>query len=104
MERLLGWARKSGAQAIVVCCPLCQSNLDLLGAELSERSQRSMAVPALPILYYTELLALAFGLKSVRKGLRSHLVDPGPLLRKFGLQHRDSFGDQPSPEEGVQHA
>jgi heterodisulfide reductase subunit B len=103
VKRLLGWARKSGAQAIVVCCPLCQSNLDLLGAELSERAPHGTAVPAIPILYYTELLALAFGLESVRKGLKSHLVDPEPLLRGLSSRRRVSSEQQPSPEEGVNH-
>lgn len=103
VERLLGWARKSGAQAIVVCCPLCQSNLDLLGAELSERVPHGTAAPAIPILYYTELLAFAFGLESVRKGLKSHLVDPEPLLRGLSSRRRVSSEQQPSPEEGVNH-
>lgn len=80
VERLIGWARKSGAQAIIVCCPLCQSNLDILGAELVKRTGGSAAAPPIPVLYYTELLAIAFGLESVRRGLKSHLVDPVPLM------------------------
>lgn len=103
VERLLGWARKSAAQAVVVCCPLCQSNLDLLGAELLERAPQGTAAPAIPILYYTELLAIAFGLEWVRRGLKSHLVDPEPLLRGISLRRRDTVENQPSPEEGVHH-
>jgi heterodisulfide reductase subunit B len=103
VERLLRWAGRSGAQAVVVCCPLCQSNLDLLGAELAKRAEPPAAIP-IPILYYTELLAVAFGLSSVRRGFRSHLVDPEPLFREPG--RRPGGGSQPrfSAEDGVSHA
>lgn len=76
--RLIRWARASGAQAIVVCCPLCQSNLDLYQA--AEPGQHE---PPLPVLYYTELLGIAFALQAVRAGLRCHRIDPLPLLEPF---------------------
>lgn len=75
VARLLAAARDSGAQAIVVCCPLCQSNLDLLQPELRERNGWEWE---LPVLYYTELLGVAFALQSISAGLASHLVDPRP--------------------------
>jgi heterodisulfide reductase subunit B2 len=78
--KLLTQARASGAQAMVVCCPLCQSNLDLYQAELAERHGWDWQ---LPIFYYTELLGIALGLKAVRPGLKSHLVDPQPLMARF---------------------
>lgn len=105
VERLLGWARKSGAQAIIVCCPLCQSNLDILGAELIKHSGRPEATPPIPVLYYTELLALAFGLESVRRGLKSHLVDPAPLVERL-RGHRPeptAAGAQSAVGDQVEH-
>ncbi|NTW37127.1 MAG: disulfide reductase [Syntrophobacteraceae bacterium] len=104
VERLLRGARKSGAQAIVVCCPLCQGNLDLLGAELARRSSVPGGSPAIPILYYTELLAVAFGLASVRKGLKSHLVDPAPLLDGLSSLHPATSTHRADSGEGVDHA
>lgn len=81
VAKLLAQAYASGAQAIVACCPLCQSNLDLYQPELRRQHDWFHRHPPLPVLYYTEILALAFGQEAVRTGLKSHLVDPGPLIR-----------------------
>jgi heterodisulfide reductase subunit B len=61
----------------MVCCPLCQSNLDLYQAELAQQNGWDWQIP---IFYYTELLGIAFGLDVVKPGLRSHMVDPLPLI------------------------
>ena len=83
VARLLAAAHASGAQAIVVCCPLCQSNLDLLQPELRERNGWEWE---LPVLYYTELLGIAFALQSIAAGLASHLVDPRPYLATWTVK------------------
>lgn len=80
IAKLLAHAYASGAQAIVACCPLCQSNLDLYQPELRRQHEGLRRHPPLPILYYTEILAIAFGQETVRAGLKSHLVDPRPLI------------------------
>ncbi len=80
--KLIQWARASGAEAIVVCCPLCQSNLDLFQPELCRRQGLDPAKAGIPILYYTELLGVAFDIESIRAGLKSHMVDPLPLISK----------------------
>ncbi len=67
--RIIDQARLAGAQAIVLACQLCQANLDL-----------RQAGPNLPILYFTQLMGLAFGLPEAALGLRHHRVDPRPLL------------------------
>jgi heterodisulfide reductase subunit B2 len=72
--RLLQKARQTGAEAVVVSCPLCQANLDLI--------QRDKASGHLPVFYFTELLRLAFEGQSGSAGrFRMHIVDPVPLLR-----------------------
>jgi len=86
VKKLLHWAHASGAQAIVVCCPLCQSNLDLYQPEIRRQADADPTTPALPILYYTELLGIAFGLEAILPGLNSHLVDPLPLITQL-LNH-----------------
>lgn len=91
VAKLLVQAYASGAQAIVTCCPLCQSNLDLYQPELRRQNDVLRRHAPLPILYYTELLGLALGLDAIRPGLKSHLVNPVPLitsLRRQGSSHR----------------
>lgn len=83
ISRLLSWARAGGAEAIIVCCPLCQSNLDLYQPEIIRKEGLDLVEAGLPVLYYTELLGVALGLESIRAGLRSHLVDPLRLIARY---------------------
>jgi len=71
--RLLDKARRTGAEAVVVSCPLCQANLDML--------QRHGTGPTLPVFYFTELMRVAFepGL-ALPRWFRMHIADPVPLL------------------------
>ena len=76
--RLLEKARQTGAEAVVVSCPLCQSNLDLI--------QRDKASGHLPVFYFTELLRLAFEAENgSAEWFRMHIADPVPLLRAKDL-------------------
>jgi heterodisulfide reductase subunit B len=76
--RLLEKARQAGAEAVVVSCPLCQANLDIM--------QRNMASGLLPVFYFTELLRLAFEGENGSAGwFRMHIADPVPLLRAKDL-------------------
>jgi heterodisulfide reductase subunit B len=76
--RLLDKARQTGAEAIVVSCPLCQANLDII--------QRRSKVNVLPVFYFTELLRLAFeGGESAGKWFKMHFANPLPLLDRKGL-------------------
>jgi heterodisulfide reductase subunit B len=69
-------ARANGAEAIVVACPLCQTNLDL-----RQKAMESRGAPPLPILYITEILGLALGLAPEDLGIKRHWVDAQPWLR-----------------------
>lgn len=76
--RLLDKARQTGAEAVVVSCPLCQANLDLI--------QRDKTSGHLPVFYFTELLRLAFEAENgSAEWFRMHIADPVPLLREKGL-------------------
>jgi heterodisulfide reductase subunit B len=74
--RLLDAAQEAGANCIATACPLCQANLDT--------RQKGRAEP-MPIFYFTELLAVAFGLEEAEAWFKRHLVDPLPLLRRLSL-------------------
>jgi heterodisulfide reductase subunit B len=80
--RIVREAAHRGADAIVVACQLCQANLDLRQRAIGRADGRSYE---LPVLYFTELMGLAFGLAPEALGLRHHLVDPIALLEKKGL-------------------
>jgi heterodisulfide reductase subunit B len=69
-------ARSNGAEAIVVACPLCQTNLDL-----RQKAMESRGAAPLPIIYITEIVGLALGLAPEQLGLKRHWVDAQPWLR-----------------------
>ena len=80
--RVLSSASRAGAEVIVANCPLCQFNLD--------RWQRDLTLThggfePIPVLYFTQLLAIALGLDPGGYELEKHYVDPRPLLESKGL-------------------
>jgi heterodisulfide reductase subunit B len=87
VDRLLYWAKAADAEAVVVCCPLCHSNLDLYQMALNRRDGRKPGTRELPVLYYTELLGIAFDLPGIRAGFKNHLVDPSALMDRIREQH-----------------
>lgn len=76
--RLIEQARQTGAEMIVVACPLCHLNLD------ARQFQMELTNP-MPILYFTQLMALALDLPAKSACLNKNLVDPKPLLQQKGL-------------------
>jgi heterodisulfide reductase subunit B2 len=81
-RRILDMAEEAGADCVVVACPICHENLDSKQAEISQEAGKLYNIP---ILYFTELMGLAFGDPAVEKWLGRHTVDPRPLLREKGL-------------------
>jgi heterodisulfide reductase subunit B len=87
VDKLVRAAHEAGAEALVTACPMCMANVD--GRQLY-RGGSPWPRPAkpdyepLPIFYFTELMALAYGLP-MQKVLGRHLVDPRPLLGRLGL-------------------
>jgi heterodisulfide reductase subunit B len=79
---LLKMADEAGAECVVVSCPMCHANLETRQNELSKEGRIPRKIP---VLYATELLALAMGISAVQKLWPKHLVDPRPLLASKGL-------------------
>ena len=75
-------AREAGDEIIVTDCPMCQANLDTREKEIERERDTSFQIP---IVYITELLAVAMGVPETGLWWRKHLVDPVPLLRSKGL-------------------
>ncbi len=77
--KLIEQARLAGADAIAVACPLCHTNLD------ARQFQMKLSKP-MPVLYFTQLIALALKLPPHASALQKNLVDPRPVLQAAGLQ------------------
>jgi heterodisulfide reductase subunit B2 len=81
-REVLAMARDAGADCIATACPLCQLNLDMRQRDIEARYGERFG---LPVLYFTQLLGIAFGLAPSDLGLRRLMVDARPLLAKKGL-------------------
>ncbi|MCK5679829.1 CoB--CoM heterodisulfide reductase iron-sulfur subunit B family protein, partial [bacterium] len=75
VSRLMSMAKEAGANCIVTACPLCMANLDM----------RAQGEDALPTFYFTELMALAMGLKGPQNWFGLHNIDPMPLISSLKL-------------------
>ena len=75
---LIKEARLAGAEAIVVACPLCHTNLDARQFQMGLDEE-------MPVSYFTQLMALVLGLPQKAAALKKNLVDPRPLLKEKGI-------------------
>jgi heterodisulfide reductase subunit B len=76
---ILEGAKSVGAEAIVVACPLCHANLDTRQEEIERTYGTNYN---LPILYFTELMGISFGLSPRELLLGKHFVDAETKLEE----------------------
>ena len=82
IHQLLADAVRAGAEMVVAACPLCQPNLDIRQEEAEKASAKPLSVP---VVYFTQLLALALGHDVRKLGFEKNFVDPLPVLRQRGV-------------------
>ncbi|MGO9483149.1 MAG: CoB--CoM heterodisulfide reductase iron-sulfur subunit B family protein [Rhodomicrobium sp.] len=75
-------AREQGADVIAVSCPLCAFNLDQR-QEIAHRLHPGFE--GLPVVYFTQLMAIAFGCSEPVLKLDLHHNSPRPVLAAKGL-------------------
>jgi heterodisulfide reductase subunit B2 len=82
VKKLFDMALEAEADCIVVGCPMCQSNLDTRQSEILKDDDQRYNIP---IYYFSELMALAFGDPNIEKYLDKHLTEAKTLLKQKGL-------------------
>jgi len=78
-RKILEDARANGADVIVTSCPLCAFNLDSRQALIQIQNP---SFEPIPILYFTQLLAIALGLDINEFGFEQNKVDGMPILNQ----------------------
>jgi heterodisulfide reductase subunit B2 len=76
--RIVDQARTAGADVIAVACPMCHTNLD------DRQPQMTLAGQPVPVLYITQLMALAFA-GGEAAALATNMVDPRGVLAERRL-------------------
>jgi heterodisulfide reductase subunit B len=78
--KIIAAARSAGAHVIAVACPLCHTNLDDRQPQMNLPAAADGSPGGMPVLYFTQLMALAFGLGARTAALAKNMVDPQPVL------------------------
>jgi len=73
---LLKEAKTRSANVLATVCPLCQYNLEAYQGKMRHTFNDDIS---LPIVYFTQLLGLAFGLSPTSVGLQRNFVTAEPL-------------------------
>lgn len=92
IRRLIHTAAEYQADLMVTLCPMCQLNLD---AYQGETNRYFHADYHMPVVFFTQLIGLAFGAEAKRVGFGKELVDARPALRKIGVE--------PPPTQPAEH-
>ncbi|MFB0566722.1 MAG: CoB--CoM heterodisulfide reductase iron-sulfur subunit B family protein [Candidatus Aminicenantaceae bacterium] len=79
---ILSSAQSQGAEVVIVSCPLCAFNLD---QRQKETVQKYPDFKNIPILYFTQVMAIALDCSEKNLRFDLHYVDPRPILKEKGL-------------------
>ena len=79
---ILTSAQSQGAEVVAVSCPLCAFNLD---HRQKETVQKYPEFKNIPILYFTQAMAMAFNCPEEELKFNLHYIDPKPVLKEKGL-------------------
>jgi heterodisulfide reductase subunit B len=69
-------AADRGAEAIIVACPMCHSNLDMRRPQIDQYVGKEISTP---VIYITQAIGLAVGLAPEKLGLQRHFVKVNTL-------------------------
>lgn len=83
IRRLIATATESQADAMIAICPMCQLNLDGYQGETNHFFGTNYHMP---ILFFTQLMGLAFGIDSKELGFGTELVSAQNVLDKIGVK------------------
>lgn len=81
-DKIMGSAYEEQADLVAVSCPLCAFNLDF---RQDDAKRLNPDFNNLPVLYFTQLMAIAFGCEESALRFDLHHVDPLPALKARGL-------------------
>ncbi|HNQ59190.1 MAG TPA: CoB--CoM heterodisulfide reductase iron-sulfur subunit B family protein [Bacteroidales bacterium] len=83
-----------GAEAIIVACPMCQSNLDMRRCGIDKYLGKRTNIP---VLYITQAIGLALGMNMKQLGLHRHFVPVN--FDKFKLIKKQTKVEEPQKME-----
>jgi heterodisulfide reductase subunit B len=83
IRRLVADADERGAQLMATVCPMCQLNVDAYQNEMNRFFGTDYHVP---VLFFTQLMGLAFGREPEELGIGTELVSSRDALANIGVE------------------
>jgi heterodisulfide reductase subunit B len=80
IHKLLDNAISNGADCIVTVCPFCHLNLDAYQSVVNKKFKTNFNIP---ILFFTQLMGIAFGIESKALGLQENIVQTDKVLARY---------------------
>jgi len=96
IRRLVSAATSYKADIMVTVCPMCQMNLDAYQTEMNNHFHTSYHMP---IVFFTQLMGLAFGKDPAKVGFGRELVDTRAALSRVGVELPPSEDEMPKPKK-----
>ena len=93
LRRLLKNAADYDADMIATLCPMCQLNLDAYQDAVNAHFGTDYQIP---VVYFTQLMGLAFGIPASELGFGKEIVSASPALEKITV-------DPPKPARARRH-
>ena len=76
IKNIVEAAYDQGADVICTPCPLCQANVEVYQSEINKRHGTKLNMP---VVYYSQLLSVAYGGTLKEAGLDGHMIQPKKL-------------------------
>ncbi len=80
IRKILNSAEAGGAQCIVTVCPLCQMNIDAYQSTVNKKFGTNYHIP---VLFFTQLMGIAFGLSEKQLDIKTNIVSAHKVLSKY---------------------
>lgn len=78
MKGILEEAQQKGADVISTPCPLCQQNVEMYQAQINAQFGTNFNIP---VVYYSQLMAVAFGMDPVKDAGLNHQMIPADVVK-----------------------
>ncbi|HIE58158.1 MAG TPA: disulfide reductase [Anaerolineales bacterium] len=98
IRRLLKNAADYDADVIVTLCPMCQFNLDAYQDAVNKKFGTKYKIP---ILYFTQMIGLALGIKPKALGFGKELISAKAALAKIGVKAPKKPKKKRPPKEAL---
>jgi heterodisulfide reductase subunit B len=95
IHRLVSSADQYKADVMATLCPMCQMNVDAYQGEMNRHYHSDIQMP---IVFFTQLVGLAFGLEPKQLGFGREFVSTKHMLNRLGMPAPELAEATPAPK------